>query len=297
MTAANFELLRAVGAVADNPADAAAVARALDIPSLNRHEHAELFVLNCPPYASVFLGPDGALGGEGTDRVAGFWRAIGLSPPAEPDHLAALLSLYASLGEAATQAGRPATAAILARSQAALFWEHLWPWLPAYLDAVTDLAIPAASAWATVARSALGAEVGRHEPPATLPLALRAAPAAVTADDADGLIAPVLTPVRSGIILTRRGLAAAAGDTGTGYRIGERQYALRAMLAQDPHATLQWLAREAARWAARHAGRADPGPASQWWTHRARRIAQLLTGLADQSGHSSAEAAQAPVSN
>ena len=40
-------------------------------------EHTEVFVLNCPPYASVYLGPDGALGGEGADRAAGFWRASG----------------------------------------------------------------------------------------------------------------------------------------------------------------------------------------------------------------------------
>ena len=60
-------------------------------------------MLNCPPYASVYLGPDGALGGEGADRAAGFWRASGLTPPAEPDHLTALLALYASLGEAAAR--------------------------------------------------------------------------------------------------------------------------------------------------------------------------------------------------
>lgn len=280
MTGADFELLRAAGAVADNPADAAAVARALGIPGLNRHEHTELFVLNCPPYASVFLGPEGVLGGEGADRVAGFWRAIGLSPPAEPDHLTALLSLYADLGEAAAHIRRPAAAAMLTRSRAALFWEHLWPWLPAYLDAVTDLAIPAASAWAALTGTLIASEAGRYRAPATLPLAQRAAPAAASAGDVVGLLTALLIPVRSGIMLTRRRLAAAAGDTGTGFRIGERQYALQAMLAQDPVATLQWLARESARWALRHAARADPGPASRWWSHRAGTTAQVLGELA-----------------
>ncbi len=291
MTAASFELLRAAGAVADNPADAGAVSRALGIPVLSPHEHTEVFMLNCPPYASVFLGPDGALGGEGADRVAGFWRAIGLTPPAEPDHLTALLSLYAGLGEAAAQVHRPATATMLARARAALFWEHLWPWLPAYLDAVTDLAIPAASAWAALTSAAITAEAGRYRAPAALPLAQRAAPAAPAAGEPGELVTALLMPVRSGIILTRRRLAAAAGDTGTGYRIGERRYALQAMLAQDPAQTLQWLARESEQWAIRHAGRADPGPASQWWSHRAGRTAWLLTELAGQAG-----ADQAPVS-
>ena len=121
MTPGRFELLRALGAIADNPADARAACRALGVPELDSHEHTEFFVLNCPPYASVYLGPDGALGGEGADRVAGFWRVIGISPPAEPDHLSSLLSLYASLGQAAADSTRPATAGALGRAQAALF--------------------------------------------------------------------------------------------------------------------------------------------------------------------------------
>ena len=104
-----WELLRALGAVADSPAVARAVAGPLGLAPLTDAEHTDVFVLNCPPYASVYLGPDGALGGEGTDRAAGFWRAIAVSPPAEPDHLTALLALYASLGEAAAEARRPAT--------------------------------------------------------------------------------------------------------------------------------------------------------------------------------------------
>ena len=35
------------------------------------------------------------LGGEARDRIAGFWRALGLVPPPEPDHLAVMLGLYA----------------------------------------------------------------------------------------------------------------------------------------------------------------------------------------------------------
>src|SRR5581483_7889566 len=77
-----WELLRALGAVADSPAAARAVAAALGLDPVSDDEHTEAFVLNCPPYAAVYLGPDGALGGEGADRAAGFWRALGLTPPA-----------------------------------------------------------------------------------------------------------------------------------------------------------------------------------------------------------------------
>jgi TorA maturation chaperone TorD len=285
-----WELLRALGAMADSPAAARAAGPALGLAAMTDAEHTAVFVLNCPPYAAVYLGPEGALGGEGADRVAGFWRALGITPPAEPDHLAALLGLYARLGEAADGATRAATAAALARSRAALLAEHLWPWLPGYLDAVAGLDTPALAAWARLAQRALAAEHAAGPAAGTrLPLALRAAPAGLTTQGRVGdLTAALTTPVRSGIILTRHRLAAGAGQAAVGHRIGERRFTLRAMLEQDPAATLDWLAAEARRWQARHARR--PDPVSRWWAARAGQTAELLAGSAELAG-SAAEAA------
>jgi TorA maturation chaperone TorD len=281
VTGARWELLRALGAIADSPADARAAAPALGLDAASDAEHTDVFVMNCPPYGSVYLGPDGALGGEGADRAAGFWHALGLTPPAEPDHLTTLLSLYASLGEAAGESSRPVTAAALARSQAALFWEHLWPWLPGYLDAVTALGAPALAGWAELTRRAIAAEYRAQPEQAQLPLALRAAPAGAGPDGPlRDLVAALTTPVRSGIILTRRRLAAGAGQAGVGHRIGERRYTLRAMLEQDPPATLTWLSQEAQRWEQQHARRAVGDATSRWWAGRAAGTAVFLRNSA-----------------
>ena len=240
-----------------------------------------MFVLNCPPYASVYLGAEGGLGGEAADRVAGFWRAIGVPPPAEPDHLTALLSLYSLLGEAATAGPlATATAGALARARQALFWEHLWPWLPGYLDAVDDLGTPALASWARLVRRVLAAERGRH-PGGRLPLALRAAPvpsSPVIEPGGPGDLLDMLTAsVRSGFVLTRHGLAAAAAAASAGHRIGERRFTLRAMLEQAPAETRRWLSAEAARWSARHESRGPAGEIVQaWWAGRAAGTAQLL---------------------
>ena len=282
------ELFRALGAVAGDPADARTACAALGLPVPGNAEHTEVFVLNCPPYASVYLGAEGSLGGEAADRAAGFWRAIGVPPPAEPDHLTALLSLYARLAEAPVAgdgaAGplAPATAGALARARQALFWEHLWPWLPSYLDAVDDLGTPALASWARLVRRALAAERGRH-PGGRLPLALRAAPvpsSPVTEPGGTGDLLDMLTaPVRSGFVLTRHRLSVAADTAGAGHRIGERRFTLRALLDQAPRETLGWLSGEAARWSARHDAR---GPARDivqaWWAGRAARTARLLAG-------------------
>src|ERR1051326_2391149 len=60
-------------------------------------EHTETFVFQFYPYASVYLSTEGMLGGEARDRIAGFWRALGQTPPTEPDHLAIMLEAYARL--------------------------------------------------------------------------------------------------------------------------------------------------------------------------------------------------------
>jgi Nitrate reductase delta subunit len=295
MTGGRWELLRALGAVTDNPADAGRACAALGLPGPDAAEHTEVFVLNCPPYASVYLGSEGGLGGEGTDRVAGFWRAIGVTPPSEPDHLAALLSLYASLGEAAQDSRRPAVIDALTRARRTLLAEHLWPWLPGYLDAVTGLGTPALAGWARLAGQALLAEYQPpphqppphqpppHQPPPShqLPLALRAAPAPVTAGGPlAGLLDALTVPVRSGFILTRARLAAGARDAGVGYRIGERRFALRIMIEQSPAATFGWLAAEAGRWSQRQSGWAAGDPVQRWWARRAAHTRDVLHAAA-----------------
>jgi hypothetical protein len=279
-----WELLRALGAVAGDPADAVKVLSALDLPGCDDAAHTAVFVLNCPPYASVYLGAEGGLGGSAADRVAGFWRAIGLAPPAEPDHLTVLLSLYAQLGERWEEADRAsdsqATAA-LGHARQALFAEHLWTWLPGYLAAVADLGTPALSTWASVLGRALAAEhagSSQAAAPPALPLALREAPAPVDAGCSLGELLDVLTaPVRSGMIVTRQALAVIAGRAGAGHRIGERRFALRAMLEQEPDGTRGWLAEEASRWAKRHRAAAPHDPVQQWWSTRARTTAEVLS--------------------
>lgn len=299
--APRWELLRALGAVAGHPADAQAACGALGLPAPGNAEHTEVFVLNCPPYAAVYLSEGGALGGDAADRVAGFWRAIGVAPPAEPDHLTALLSLYASLGEAAAQAAVPATGEALTRARHALFLEHLWSWVPAYLEAVAALgaAAPALAAWAALAGRALAAERAGH-PGGQLPLALRDAPAPLSPDCAPRDLSTALTaPVRSGLLLTRRRLAAGAAEVGAGHRIGERRFALDAMITQAPAGTLRWLADEAAAWAGRHAARAGQGAGpgrdavQDWWAGRARHTETVLRAAADAADTALAVSASA----
>lgn len=144
-----MELFRALAALVEAPGSGhARIGRVLGLPGEpDPAAFTELFVLQLYPYASVHVGAEGMLGGEARDRVAGFWRALGRKPPAEPDHLAVLLALYATLAERESAERDPTRRPLWRNGRHALLWEHLVSWLLPYLDRVAELAPPFYRAW------------------------------------------------------------------------------------------------------------------------------------------------------
>lgn len=274
------DLIRALGVLSEPPEPGhTRVAASLGLPEPPSGEaYVELFVLQAYPYASVYLGLEGMMGGEARDRIAGFWRALGLVPPREPDHIAALCGLYAALVEAETDEPDPARAALLRSARSALLWEYLLSWCPIWLDRVAAIAGPTYRTWACLLELTLLEEARLLGPQERLPVALREAPGLPGSDaGADELIAALLAPVRSGVIVTRADLARCARELGIGLRMGERAYILRALLEGDAAATLGWLADEAEASAARY--QSLPAPLEDVavaWCGRARQTASLL---------------------
>jgi len=266
------ELFRALATYCEGPT--AVVAAALELPLPAAADHAELFTFQLYPYASVYVGAEGMLGGDAADRVAGFWRASGVTPPAEPDHLAALLGLYAAFAEGQGDRAR--------HHRHALLWEHLLTWLPPWLARVREIAADPYADWANLMVAALLAEAEELGPPAAKPLHLRLAPPSAGLES-------VLAAVRSGVVVTRADLGRAARELGLGLRQGERRDVLDALLGQNAPAVTAWLAGEASRQAAIH--QLLPcafWPVTEHWASRADATAEELGRLA-------VEAAAPPV--
>ena len=248
-------------------------------------DHDDLFTFQLYPYASVYLGAEGMLGGEARDRVAGFWRALGQTPPAEPDHLSVLLALYARLGELEAAAGEPEAAERWRHARKALLWEHLASWLPAYLAKLSRAGVLAVlPPLGRAARRGAGERGGRAgaagEP---------AAPPARGA--ADGRPPRRATPRRSSPPSSPRCAAGSSSSAPTSTAPPASWSWARASAsgssssapssARTPSATLRWLAAEAGRWAGLH--RAQPeafAPVATFWTDRAQAAATLLAELA-----------------
>jgi TorA maturation chaperone TorD len=283
------ELLRALAVLAEQPhAGHTAVAEAIGLgaPAAGA-DYARLFLLELRPYASVHLDAGGMLGGEVRDRVGGFWRAVGRTPPREADHLSSLLVLYASLLDEG--AGPPsqgpdgAGRALAAGGAAALLHEHLEPWVFTLLDRVRDLGTLFQVRWAALTEDVLLGEAAWAGRPASLPAHLESAPPLPDPrqEGAQAFLSGLLAPVRCGIVLTRTDLARVASDLGLGAGLAERRRSLEALLGDHASEALTALADAALESARRHNARVPIlGPTAAFWSARAQRTADLLGELA-----------------
>ena len=276
-----MELLRSLAALAEPPGrKTPRIAELLGLGvAPESADYDDLFLFQLYPYASVYLGPEGMLGGEARDRIAGFWRVLEQTPPPESDHLSLVLALYARLCELEEETADAETASRWRHLRSTFLWEHIVSWVPIYLEKLQELASPFYRAWGELLREDLRAEAIERGQPNIRPLHLREAPALPdpAAEGGEAWLDSLISPVRSGIILVRNDLVRAGRELQLATRVAERRYALKALLGQDPEATLDWLANEATSWQKRHLRLHDlSGAIADFWTQRAAESAERL---------------------
>jgi TorA maturation chaperone TorD len=280
-----MELFRALASLSETPASAAVpLADALEIgPVADEGEYTDLFIFQLPPYASIYLGAEGMIGGPARELIAGFWRTLKAEPPKEPDHLATMLALYARLSELEEGESEPLRRESLRRARTAFLWEHLLSWLPVYLSKLDQIAAPFYRRWGEILLEALRSEACASDGCAQLPLHLREAAGLIdprAGGEVKEFLRSLLSPVQSGMILTRFDLSRAGRELDLGLRMGERAFVLKAILAQESEGVLAWMANEASCWAKLHrANRRWLGKVAAYWEERAVATRKLLEEL------------------
>jgi hypothetical protein len=222
------------------------------------------------------------LGGEARDRIAGFWRALELDPPDEPDHVTVLLAFYAELVAAERSAPDERAAATAHHARHSFFWEHLGSWMPPWLASVEAHGSPFYRRWGRLLHEVTTREAVDLGPPARLPLHLREAPPLVDPrqEGAAQFIAALLAPIRSGLVITQRDLREAGGELDRSVRMTDRRAALTSLLADRPSEALAWLARMAEERAGRPASPVFD-LVDEFWRARAAATATLARELAE----------------
>lgn len=281
-----MELYRALALAVELPGPALErTGAALDLGALpSAAEYTDLFEFQLYPYASVYLGGEGMLGGEARDRIAGFWRALGEVPPPEPDHLAVLLAAAAELAEREAGSEDDGIRSRWRHARRAFLWEHLASWLPVYLDKVAEIGPEFYRKWAALLGRVLARDLEDLGALEALPLPLREARPLGDLGDAGGdeFLQALTTPVRTGMILVRSDLERCARSLELGIRKGERRFALKSLFGQAPRETLEWLAAEADGWVVRFDGRTDCSPSiASFWRQRAETAARFLRSSAE----------------
>jgi TorA maturation chaperone TorD len=276
-TAERAELIRSLGALCERPGPTTArIAEALGLPSPNAVDHTDLFVQQMPPYASIYLDTSGKIGGDAQDRIAGFWRAMQMVPPTEPDHLATILGLWAAVVEKAATESRPERRSLLDHSQRTLAWEHLASWLTPYLTRVIEVSEVFAD-WGRLLGAVIGETLADSE---VLDLPGHLAMAQPELAGHDDLVSYLLTPIRSGILLTRADLNRAAAELSLGIRLGERSFSLKSLLEQERRSVIEWVAAEAARQARLFSSGIFADTIAAVWSERADQTHTSLLALA-----------------
>lgn len=279
------ELIRALGVFCEPPKDEhiklAEILGFSESPCSDIYQ--EIFCHNLPPYASVYTSNEGIVGGEALGRISGFWQALQRDVPHDPDHLGRLLGLAALLEESQVSEQEPARALLIERSLAALFWEHLLPWAPMYLDRVESIGKGTVYGdWARLLSEILIYKFELLGPLEDLPRHLDASSGLLDPrrSGAPQFLSSLFAPVQSGFILLREDLNNLSAEIGISTEDHDRQGILKDLLRLAPKQTLEELAKVAYERSHYTSGKWGPlGDLCLHWERRAKESGELLHQL------------------
>lgn len=283
--------------------DAAAITRAnreLGLPSAEPAElaqaYADIFLLNIPPYGTVFTDPHSELNGPDAQRAAALYEAHGYRPPeltsvGAPDHLGLCLGFLAYLSDKRLETIAPEAK----RSGVRDLVSALLDWMPVCCLAVEHepLAHPFYRTLATRTREWLMADrrwliAGDEAPYAQSPMLHFSNLSSDDEVSLRSLLHFFLTPMRCGVYLSRSRWGQMALDLGRRLPFGSRFEVAEMLFASSGEAgqiepLLTVLEAEVEAWAAEYRALAEKYPAwrpnAETWLARTAGATRTLSEM------------------
>lgn len=277
------EIASALAVVAQASLVRGEISNALGIEDATPSDLYQLFVRELPPFASVYLSGDGNIGGESHSAIAGFYHALGVPTPSDPDHLSSLFSLLsqilqkeADLTKGSSDPAREAKLASVSRAKSVLVGEHLLSWLPAYLLRAKEVVSYRLSGWVNCAMDLLSvlvdqisqSEIGEEE--------FEFERFGSVSDAVEW----ITTPRKSGLVITPWDISNIGDDLGVALRVGRKRFVLEELLNQsrsDVALALQVLSDHQMKLFNAHK---REFPSLSIWAERAARTRELIASYA-----------------
>ncbi len=279
------EIAASLAEVAEASSVRMELAAALGIEGAAPSDLYELFVKELPPFASIYLSTDGNIGGDTRFVIAGFYTALGIPVPSDPDHLASLLRLLsvilnkeAELASAGTDPSNEKRLASVSRARSVLVADHLATWLPAYLLRAEEVAPSALQGWVSCALDLLSVVTGGSQG-TVLPTEEHDNGNIASASSSE-VINWITSPGCSGLIITPWDIRNLAESLGLAIRIGRKRFVLEELWAQAGQEVLVHLQSMAERQMKLFDENCCDFPSLKTWSTRAARTVESLAAKA-----------------
>ncbi|NNN14072.1 MAG: hypothetical protein HKL81_10050 [Acidimicrobiaceae bacterium] len=270
---AQAEVAIALAEISEGVVPSAALLDALGIDRSGCEAINALLVSELPPFASIYLSLDGNIGGESQAEIAGFYRAISVKVPPNPDYLSSLLYLLGQIikKEAEVVDGETARSRAIEIAKLTLLRQHIAPWLVPYLQRAEQIAGADASVWIALTLDLIASILESSEVPT---------PKQPIDEDLDQsqiesfansveFIDWITSPLLSGVIVAPSDLVSIAKSLGLATRIGRKRFVLEGLFQQGGRELLAAIGQFVAEQGDLYLSRSSEFEVLQSWSKRA----------------------------
>lgn len=257
-----------------------AIADALGSEDVSSGDLYNAFIRELPPFASIYLSTDGNIGGDPRSTIAGFYRALSLPIPADPDHLSHLLSLLAGILSARDKT--PADQLMerkdsIDRAAGVVLHDHLLSWLPAYLLRAQEVFPPSLGNWVSITFDLLSLLSLQYDTVVSSVAGFRGELSQV--GDPNQIVRWLTSPGLSGLIISLGDIEEVARKLELPLRAGRKRFVLQEMVSQASNQVLSEFQALAKNQSRLFDSQVEQFSSLKGWAARASQSADLLASI------------------